>query len=301
MNKKFLSLLVASALACSVQVVSADIKTSEAEAGSATDVEKQAQYSWLGVAIEPVPVILAKHFSGMLKENQGIMVRMVKPGSPAEKAALKPYDVISGFNDQEVYTTEQFSRLIRSSKPGSAVKLHLIRQSQPQTLEVTLEAQPGMSPMHPRGHMPNIPYTFPRVFNQMPPPMPPQMPSQQNRFKDRSSYQNRFRQKDRQGHFWSEFESVQMESVGPDKYKVSVKYEDSDGNKQDITFEGKMNEIYEQIHSHKTLSGGKKRSLIQALNMNMAPPVPNPWQALPDPDWFRQNQLPVPPGYRYNY
>lgn len=186
---------------------------------------------------------------------------------------------------------DQFSHLIRSTRPGTAVKIHLIRQSQLQTQEVTLEAQPGQR-MHPRRHMPYIPFTPPRGFNQMP---------SQDRFENRSSYKNRFSQQGRQGQFWSEFESVQMESVGPDKYKASVKYEDSDGNKQEFIFEGKMNEIYKQILSHKTLPKNKKRSLIQALNMNVTPPMSNPWQALPNPDWFRQNQLPVPPGYRYNY
>jgi membrane-associated protease RseP (regulator of RpoE activity) len=298
MNKKFLSLLVAAALACSAQVVFADTKTVEPESGKevtkAATAEQQSQYSWLGVAIEPVPMVLAKHFSGMLKENQGIMVRLVKPNSPAAKAGLKPFDVISGFNDQEIYTMDQFSHLIRSTKPGTVVKIRLIRQSQPQTLEVTLEAKPGMQRMHhPRRHMPYVPFSSPHGFNQMPSP--------QDWHGNRSSFKNRFNQPGRQVNSWSEFESVQVESTGPDQYKASVKYEDSDGNKQDFIFEGKMNEIYKQIKSHKTMSEDKKRSLLQALDMTTAPPVMHPWQALPDPGWFRHNQLPIPPGYRFNY
>lgn len=302
MNKKLLSLLVASTLACSIQMVSAEIKTSQVEPESATETEKQAQYAWLGVAIEPVPIVLAKHFTGMLKDNQGIMIRMVKPGSPAEKADLEPYDVISGFNDQEVYTTQQFSHLIRASKPGTTVKLQLIRQSQLQTQEVTLEAQTRMQQIHPHGHRPYTPF-LPQHAPFSPPRGFDQFPSPQRRFESRSSFRNRYSQPAGQSHFWSEFESVQMESIGPDKYKAAVKYEDGDGNKQDFIFEGRMDEIFAQIQSHQTLPENKKRSLLQALdtNINRAPSMPAPWQALPDPGWFRQNQLPVPPGYRYNY
>ena len=294
MKKNLLPMLAAAALACSLQTVFAESKTPETtvDSGAVTQgMQGRNQYSWLGVVIQPVPMPLANQLSGQLKENQGIMVRSVHPDSPASKAGLQAFDVISGFNDQEIYTTDQFSHLIRSTKPGTAVKLHLIRQSKLQTLDITPEVQPGLQPKQPpRGYRPHPAFPSPHDFNQMPFPQPG--------FDSRPSYPNRYSQPGRQEHYWSEFESVQIESIGSGKYKAAVKYEDSEGNKQDFRFEGTMNDIYEQIMSHKTLPENKKRSLLQALDMNMAPPMNNPWQGMPDPDWFRQNQLPVPPWYR---
>ncbi len=298
MMKKLLPLLIAGSLAGGIQMVSADNNTSATATDAAVNVNKEQQsaYSWLGVAIQPVPMALANQLSGQIKDNQGIMVRSVHPQSPAAKAGVEPFDVISGFNEQEIFTTEQFSRLIRSSKPGTVIKLHLIRQSKPQTLDVTLDAQPGMQPRRTQAQR-SMPYPqsrHGRYDNMMPSDFgyhhPPSLP---RKFHPPVTH--------RQSYSWSEFESVQVESMGNDKYKATVKYDDSDGNVQNFVFEGKLDEINTQIMSHKTLPESKKRTLLQALDMNnMAPPMLNPWQPMPDPEWFRQNQLPVPPWYRGN-
>ena len=54
-------------------------------------------------------------------------VMMVNPGSPAEKAGLKPGDVILAVNRSEIDSVEQFKRVLGSRRSGSMVLLLINR------------------------------------------------------------------------------------------------------------------------------------------------------------------------------
>ena len=92
--------------------------------------------SYLGVDVRDVNTERAKELK--LKGDQGVEITMVDQDGPAGKAGLQEDDVIVSFNGQSVQSAEQLRRLIRETKPGTAVSLGIVRDGQPQTLQATL-------------------------------------------------------------------------------------------------------------------------------------------------------------------
>lgn len=71
-----------------------------------------------------------------LKENtHGVMVRDVVPGGPADRAGLKPYDVIQIMNGTAIHSGPQLRNRIAFTKPGTEVKLVVLRDGA--TVELT--------------------------------------------------------------------------------------------------------------------------------------------------------------------
>ena len=52
--------------------------------------------------------------------TDGVVIEEVQPDSPAEKAGLKPSDVIVEFGGEHVRSARQFGRLVQETPPGRA-------------------------------------------------------------------------------------------------------------------------------------------------------------------------------------
>ncbi len=78
-----------------------------------------------------------------LKEDYGVEITRVEDGSPAEKAGVKPGDVVLEYNGQRVEGMEQFGRMVRETPPGREVKLTISRDGATQTLTAMLAARKG--------------------------------------------------------------------------------------------------------------------------------------------------------------
>jgi len=61
------------------------------------------------------------------QESQGTMIVVVVKGSPAEKAELKPYDVIQSLNGTAITSFAQLRTRLAFTKPGTEVKLGILR------------------------------------------------------------------------------------------------------------------------------------------------------------------------------
>jgi serine protease Do len=90
----------------------------------------------LGVVIQEVTPDLAASFG--LKEPKGAVVSQVEPGGPADKAGLKPGDVILKLNGKEVEDSTQLPLMVGEAKPGSKVTLDLWRDRAEKQVTVTL-------------------------------------------------------------------------------------------------------------------------------------------------------------------
>ena len=62
------------------------------------------------------------------EDSDGTLVVVVHPGTPAEKAGLKPYDIITGINGSRVTSFSQLRTKIAFTKPGNEVKLSVTRE-----------------------------------------------------------------------------------------------------------------------------------------------------------------------------
>src|SRR3989442_9680884 len=77
-----------------------------------------------------------------LTVDHGALVQDVTPGSPADRAGLRPYDIITSLDDQAIASDDQQIREISARAPGSAARLHLVRDGRDQTLTVKLGERP---------------------------------------------------------------------------------------------------------------------------------------------------------------
>lgn len=92
--------------------------------------------SYLGVNVAEVSPDRARELK--LKEERGVEIKKVEPGSPAEKAGLKDGDVVLEYNGQRVEGTESFIRMVRETPAGRTAKLQVSRDGNPQSLTATI-------------------------------------------------------------------------------------------------------------------------------------------------------------------
>jgi S1-C subfamily serine protease len=74
-------------------------------------------------------------------QTQGIIISQILPGSPAGQAGLKPNDVITKINDQQIDGTHPITSILLHTRPGDKVKLTIIRDGKQQTVDLTLGRQ----------------------------------------------------------------------------------------------------------------------------------------------------------------
>ena len=72
--------------------------------------------------------------------QEGVLVRMVKKGSPAEKAGLKAGDVITKIDDSKVTSTAEITRTLRTLKSKKTFTLTVTRNKKEIPLTVTMDS-----------------------------------------------------------------------------------------------------------------------------------------------------------------
>jgi hypothetical protein len=101
-----------------------------------TAVSEKVDEGYLGVFLQPVPKVLSVHLG--LGEDAGVVAAEVAAESPADKAGIKEFDVITSVDGKDVKGLDVFSSTIRSKGAGSKVKLGIISKGQKKELEVVL-------------------------------------------------------------------------------------------------------------------------------------------------------------------
>jgi len=86
---------------------------------------EQRKGAFLGVGTSAPTPILREQLK--LSEGMGLVVEVVEKDSPAEKAGIKRYDVLTKLEDQWLVNAEQLAVLVRSKKPGDELELTVIR------------------------------------------------------------------------------------------------------------------------------------------------------------------------------
>lgn len=73
-----------------------------------------------------------------IKDGDGVIITEVTKGEPADKAGIRPEDVIVKFADKEVETSFDLRSAVASTPPGKSVPVVVVRKGQVLTLNVTL-------------------------------------------------------------------------------------------------------------------------------------------------------------------
>ena len=93
-------------------------------------------YGALGVIIRDLDPDLTESLG--LKDAKGVVITEVLEGSAAEKAGLKRYDVVVEFNGEKVEEVSAFRSRVAMLKPGTKVKIVVLRDGNRETLDAEL-------------------------------------------------------------------------------------------------------------------------------------------------------------------
>jgi serine protease DegQ len=97
---------------------------------------------WIGVEPQDVTPAIAESFN---LEQKGTIVAGVLQGGPADKAGIKPGDVLLDVNGQQITDTTRLLNVIAQIKPGTDAKVHLKRKNKELDVNVTIGKRPPPS------------------------------------------------------------------------------------------------------------------------------------------------------------
>ena len=97
---------------------------------------------YIGVLVDPMtPEIGAK--IGVSKDIRGPVVSHVYPGEPADKAGVKPYDVVLQFNGKPIYSGNDLIMAVTGVGVGESVPLKVFRSGAEKVLNIKVGERPG--------------------------------------------------------------------------------------------------------------------------------------------------------------
>jgi serine protease DegQ len=95
---------------------------------------------WVGVEVDDVSPELAESFK--LPDAKGVLIAGVVRDGPADRAGVRPGDVLVGVNDQTVPNPSAMLNVIAAVQPGSVARLKLLRNGNPLELKLTVGKRP---------------------------------------------------------------------------------------------------------------------------------------------------------------
>jgi serine protease Do len=107
----------------------------------------------LGIDAEDLGGQLAAYFG--VPEGEGILVRSVNSGSPAEKAGVKSGDVITSVNGERVRSVGELREKLAAKNDAKSVQVGILRNKAETKLNVELPPPPQKQ-LHKMGHHTNI-------------------------------------------------------------------------------------------------------------------------------------------------
>lgn len=89
---------------------------------------------WFGIMTQNLDQRIAMALA--LKNTAGALVRKVYPGTPGDRAGLKPGDVITRMNSAELRDRHDYINALRNQLAGASVEFQIIRDGKPLTLQL---------------------------------------------------------------------------------------------------------------------------------------------------------------------
>jgi S1-C subfamily serine protease len=99
----------------------------------------RATHPWLGITGGNITSEAADQFD----VTKGAFIREVVGGGPADKAGIRPNDIIASFEGEDIETMDDLIVAIRQLRVGASVELVVIREGRRLTLQATLGDKPS--------------------------------------------------------------------------------------------------------------------------------------------------------------
>jgi len=104
----------------------------------------QVVRGWIGIESQDITPELASSF-GLGRQSGAIIAGVVRNG-PADRAGVRPGDILLAVEGQNVSNTGEMLNLIAQLAPGAKARLKLMRQNREATVDVTVGKRPRPSP-----------------------------------------------------------------------------------------------------------------------------------------------------------
>ncbi|AOI64529.1 2-alkenal reductase [Burkholderia territorii] len=95
---------------------------------------------WIGVEPQDVTPEIAESFG--LQQKSGAIVAGVLQGGPADKAGIKPGDILVSVNGDEITDTTKLLNTVAQIKPGTPTKVHVVRKGKEFDVSVVIGKRP---------------------------------------------------------------------------------------------------------------------------------------------------------------
>ncbi|ADG16853.1 serine protease DegQ [Paraburkholderia atlantica] len=95
---------------------------------------------WIGVEPQDVTPEIAESFG--LDQKSGAIVAGVLKSGPADRAGIRPGDILTSVNGQVITDTTRLLNVIAQIKPGTPAKVHLVRKGHQIDLDVMIGKRP---------------------------------------------------------------------------------------------------------------------------------------------------------------
>jgi serine protease DegQ len=97
---------------------------------------------WVGIEVQEITPEIAESFA--LKSTAGALIAGVLRGGPADRAGIRPGDILVAVGGKPVTDSSSLLNLIAALPPGKVVQLRLMREQTEMQLMVTIDKRPPM-------------------------------------------------------------------------------------------------------------------------------------------------------------
>jgi serine protease DegS len=105
---------------------------------------------WLGIEAQTLTPELLEAF-GFKKGTEGLVITALYRNGPAHKAGVEPGDVLVAIDGKKIGDARETLLAISNHKPGERIRLDLIRDGKPLTIEAIAAERPATQPRTGRG------------------------------------------------------------------------------------------------------------------------------------------------------
>ncbi len=98
---------------------------------------------WIGVEVQELTIELAESFK--MGSTEGTLIAGVLRNGPADRAGIKPGDILTGVDDKPVTDSSSMLNLVAALAPGKSARLQVTRDGKKIELQVTVGKRPAPS------------------------------------------------------------------------------------------------------------------------------------------------------------